>query len=165
MTNRIKQMKSVETEAVAITIEGWLAFFERDRVFFDADYQRDYVWTEKEQQQFLTDIASGLPMGAVAVVKEKDSFVYELVDGKQRLTTLKMFFNDQISLKIGDDSVKFSELTQAEQFEFLKADLPMVRLKNASRKQRLEYFLKINFSGVPQSKEHQEKVQNMFKNA
>lgn len=60
------------------------------------DYQREYVWTEKEVKQLLDDIseqiaaapASEYFVGTVLVSPGAESGHYEVIDGQQRLTTL-----------------------------------------------------------------------------
>lgn len=158
MINRVKAARRYETEVLAFTLESWFSFFERKRLDLNAEYQREYVWGEVQQQELLRSIMMGLPLSAVSVVKEDDVFVYEVVDGKQRLTTLDLFFNDQIGVEIDGEMVLFSELNQAEQSAFLNTSLPMIRLKKASKIERIRYFMNINFAGVPQSEEHHNKV-------
>lgn len=59
------------------------------------DYQREYVWTEKEVQQLLQDIDEEFDVGErreyfigtvlVSPTQQKNHF--EVIDGQQRLTT------------------------------------------------------------------------------
>src|ERR1700730_8106093 len=59
------------------------------------DYQREYVWTEKEVQQLLDDIEEQLDVderreyfiGTVLVSPTAQKSHYEVIDGQQRLTT------------------------------------------------------------------------------
>jgi uncharacterized protein with ParB-like and HNH nuclease domain len=59
------------------------------------DYQREYVWTEKEIQQLLDDIDEELDLsqrreyfiGTVLVAPTSEKNHYEVIDGQQRLTT------------------------------------------------------------------------------
>src|ERR1700730_6513142 len=67
----------------------------RDCFYVVPDYQREYVWTDKEVQQLLDDIDDQIDAGS-----EKEYFVgmilvspggsknhFEVIDGQQRLTT------------------------------------------------------------------------------
>ena len=68
----------------------------RECFYIVPDYQREYVWTDKEVQQLLNDIDeqvdgnSGLEyfIGTVLVSPGIEKDHYEVIDGQQRLTTL-----------------------------------------------------------------------------
>lgn len=76
----------------------------RDCFYIVPDYQREYVWTDKEVQQLLDDINEQIDGGSgreyfigtviVAPTSEKNHF--EVIDGQQRLTT---FFLLLLALK------------------------------------------------------------------
>lgn len=167
MQNRIKDKRKFQTTVSNYSVESWLAFMETSRLNLFAYYQRDYVWETQQQQEFLNNIVSGFPLGGISVVKTKhpETFrnVYEIVDGKQRLTTLIKFFTDEISLVIDGVACLYSGLNQAEQNSFLTVPLPMITLENATEKEKIEYFYFINFSGVPQSNEHKLKIIDLIK--
>jgi uncharacterized protein with ParB-like and HNH nuclease domain len=67
----------------------------RECFYVVPDYQREYVWTEKEVQQLLDDINEQIDSGTgkeyfigtilVSPIREKNH--YEVIDGQQRLTT------------------------------------------------------------------------------
>lgn len=162
MLNRIKEKRFFKTESVGITIESWVSYFERDRIVTELDYQREYVWEKDQQQMFLNSILMGLPLGCISVVKNKNEFVYEIVDGKQRLTTLRKFVENEISVNIDGEEVFYKDLNMAERNMFESCDLPMVRLIDASRLDKLNYFMTLNFGGVAQSESHKNKVKGLI---
>src|SRR5690348_13109086 len=67
----------------------------RDCFYVVPDYQREYVWTEKEVQQLLDDINEQIGVadsreyfvGTVLVSPSSEKNRYEVIDGQQRLTT------------------------------------------------------------------------------
>lgn len=63
-------------------------------------YQRGYEWKEKEIEQLIEDIKSidinkNYYIGTLIVSKKelKNEYIYEIIDGQQRLTTLFLIFN------------------------------------------------------------------------
>ncbi len=82
-------------------------------------YQRKSVWTLKDRQYFLDTILRNYPCPAVFIHKETDEngkTTYNVVDGKQRLQTILMFRNNELSIGkgFGDislDGKKFEELS------------------------------------------------------
>ena len=67
----------------------------RECFYIVPDYQREYVWTDKEVEQLLNDIDEQIEdesdleyfIGTVLVSPTKPNNHYEVVDGQQRLTT------------------------------------------------------------------------------
>src|ERR1035438_1519774 len=67
----------------------------RECFYIVPDYQREYVWTEKEVQQLLEDVDEQFNIGErreyfigtvlVSPTEQKNHF--EVIDGQQRLTT------------------------------------------------------------------------------
>lgn len=151
-------------------------------------YQRDYVWDEKNAQALMYTVFNKLPMGAVSLVLDSNAEQYcEVVDGKQRITTLLNFHKNKfpvyISKKTGlvllpesmldDDAVAvyYKDLSEQDQSEFKKTKLSTVELqsndesKKVSEIDKLNYFYRVNFAGVPISKEHHEKVLALIEQA
>ncbi len=88
----------------------------------DPPYQRKSVWTLKDRKFFLDTIFRNYPCPAIFIHKltdEEGKTTYNVVDGKQRLQTILMFKNNQISIDdhFGDitlDGKKFDELTSEQ---------------------------------------------------
>lgn len=67
----------------------------RECFYIVPDYQREYVWTDKEVQQLLDDINEQIDagstreyfIGTVLVSPTQEKNHYEVIDGQQRLTT------------------------------------------------------------------------------
>lgn len=150
--NRIRALQRFNPLVKTITIESYIYWLQHGVLFFDADYQREYVWQEEEQQAFLRTAVSGFPLGHVALAKRPDwgtvdGPYIEVVDGKQRLTTIWLFITDEIPLILPEGPMLWSQLTRGEQLAFGSASLPAVELNNASRAQLLEFFYTTSFLG------------------
>jgi hypothetical protein len=67
------------------------------RIDLDADYQREKVWSQKNQEELLDSIVKDIdiPKLYLAKVSGNKQFDYECVDGKQRLLTLWSFFDPE----------------------------------------------------------------------
>ncbi len=137
----------------------------------NADYQRDYVWTREQQQCLLESIFHRVPLGGISVVinpKSSDNFM-EIVDGKQRLTTILKFVNNEFPyIKDNGDELHYKEMDVVDQRKFRNIILPTDELKEhgmrkPSRLQILKYFYRVNFGGTPQAESHRLKVEDMIK--
>lgn len=60
-------------------------------------YQRNFVWTEKEQSRFIESILLGLPISTM-VFAEVENGALEIIDGSQRMRTINDFLNNNLRL-------------------------------------------------------------------
>ena len=70
------------------------------RLELNPPYQRKSVWTSSDRYYFLDTIFNNYPCPAIYVQKEtgNDGPKYNVVDGKQRLSTILNFYNNKIKL-------------------------------------------------------------------
>lgn len=63
------------------------------RIDLDADYQREVIWSRKQQLELLDSIVKDIDIPKIYLVEVKDNkqFDFECIDGKQRMTTLLNF--------------------------------------------------------------------------
>lgn len=122
-----KNKKTVPVEG--ITVEDIL-----DDIRFDVDIkcqrQADQ-WDKAKKSQFILSILIGKDLSEIIVYKKADGN-YAVIDGKQRITTLRGFLHNDFTLKLGSkeephylDRKKFSEETDEEgnrTFEGLEED-------------------------------------------
>lgn len=63
---------------------------------YGINLQRDYVWTHTQQDEFIKSLILEKPIDPVIVVRVSKSkgkdIIYKVIDGKQRLMTIKKFF-------------------------------------------------------------------------
>lgn len=147
----------------------------KERYIVNQDYQRGFVWDEKRKRNLICSLTMGLPIG-VLVINDRTwnddnfngtqghiPFGYAVIDGKQRLSAIREFYNDEFSvpadwfeedrLEEGFDKeeVFFSELSDSGQLWFGNRPIPvsMARLETIEQERRI--FDLINFGGVAQS--------------
>ncbi len=69
----------------------------------DTAYQRGRVWKDREKHFLIDSLARGLPVGMITLfsaLDEEGVEFFEVIDGKQRLTTVFEFLNDGFELPI-----------------------------------------------------------------
>lgn len=64
------------------------------RIDFDADYQREVIWSRKQQLELLDSVIKDIdiPKLYLVEVNDSDQYDYECIDGKQRMTSILNFF-------------------------------------------------------------------------
>lgn len=128
-------------------------------VDFNPEYQRELVWTDEDKSCLIDSIFKNIEIGKFAFF-ENENNEYEIIDGKQRLSTLVDFYEDKFEF----NGKLFSQLSTKDRTHFLDSSVPIAILENISREQKLEYFLRLNTQGRVMDKKHLKKVQNMLIN-
>ena len=85
----------------------------------------------------------------------------DIVDGKQRLNAIKEFLHDEFPDISGN---YYSDLSSSAQTKFMNHQmLQYAEMENGTTDEDILFqFLKLNFAGVPQSKEHIEHVKSLL---
>lgn len=67
------------------------------RIDLDADYQREKIWSTKDQKTLLDSMLKNIdiPKMYLAELADKEQFDFECIDGKQRMSTLLRFFRPE----------------------------------------------------------------------
>jgi len=100
-TNEIYPNATVKISKVQYSIFELKRKYEspqRQDIVLDPNFQRNNVWTKKKQKSELVEsILMGIPIPIIYLFETKDG-KKEVVDGRQRITTLIDFMNDEFSL-------------------------------------------------------------------
>lgn len=79
-------------EPVSAKSEVWPIYqFVHSRFNLTPSYQRGDVWRGPERQALIESILRGIPLPSIILLRGKGSSPHEVVDGKQRLTTILRF--------------------------------------------------------------------------
>lgn len=144
-------------------LDGILHYYYHSRLNLNPEYQRDFVWKDEHKEKLIDSIFMGKDIGKLIFIRlpyESDSFDYEILDGKQRLKTLIDFIEDKISYK----GYLFSQLSQRDKSEFLNTLIAVGETDEGfTEKDKIQYFLLVNDTGVPQEKEFLDKLKEKLK--
>lgn len=125
---------------------------------FIPDYQRDMVWTPKQQSRFIESILIKLPVPFIfaADVGQGDrEGTLEIIDGSQRIRTLDNFLSNKLELvglkkltqAIG---MRFSDLSKPRQMRLKRTTIRVIELtEKADEDARREMFDRLNSGGTP----------------
>lgn len=124
---------------------------------FIPDYQRDMVWTPRQQSRFIESILIKLPVPfifAADVGHGEREGTLEIIDGSQRIRTLDNFLSNKLELvglkkltqAIG---IRFSDLSKPRQMRFKRTTVRVIELtEKADEDARREMFDRLNSGGT-----------------
>ncbi|WP_455461554.1 DUF262 domain-containing protein [Streptococcus salivarius] len=79
------------------SIPDILAMIDGSKLNLQPEYQRNFVWKNKQQSKFIESLILGIPVPTIFINENEDS-TYEVIDGQQRLTTCYRFWNNELKL-------------------------------------------------------------------
>lgn len=93
----------LEKDRIELSDERFSAFelirnIKRDRIILDPDFQRNFVWNSKNKSEFIESIIMDFPLPLFFLNETADG-KWVVIDGRQRITTLKTFFDNEFELK------------------------------------------------------------------
>lgn len=132
---------------------------QQDPEIFIPDYQREFVWAEKQKSLFIESLLIGLPIPYLFVAdidEDEDPYTegnVEVIDGAQRIQTIYAYLNDKLTLtgmerlKILEGSI-FSDLPPVRQKRFKRSTVRMIELQNVDEDARRLMFDRLNSGGT-----------------
>ena len=141
---------------------------------YGVDLQRPYVWEHYQANDFLISILLEKPLSDIVIIKHIDDRKdYKckilVIDGKQRLLTIKKFLLGEISLKVGNCLYNIYDLSEDLRLRFNRLigymtatvyysyfDMPI------TDDMKIALFNFYNFSGTPQTVEHKEMLHKLL---
>ncbi len=143
---------------IGVLVEKFTSGRETDESeIFIPDYQREMVWTPKQQSRFIESILIKLPVpfifAADVGVGDREGSL-EIIDGSQRIRTLDNFLSNKLQL-IGLKKLtqaigmRFSDLSKPRQMRFKRTTVRVIELtEKADEDARREMFDRLNSGGT-----------------
>lgn len=132
-------------------------------------YQRGTVWTLEQRQRLIESFLSGIPIGSVTVNNRwavngyQGPVGYAVVDGKQRIETVRAFVADEFAVPADwfedediadenpDGTILFSQLTKRGQFGVHNWTIPTQEARLATVEDEARLFILLNSGGTAQT--------------
>lgn len=127
-------------------------------------YQRGLVWTLEQKQSYILNLFNEKATISPTLILNWEDDGFELLDGKQRITTVFEFIEDRFELPNG---LRCSDLCSSDFYFILYHPIHYTRIEKINQtdltlEQKIELFLEINELGTKMSEEHIEKVKEMI---
>ena len=130
-------------------------------VDFDVEYQREHVWELTDKVALIDSIFNNIDIGKFVFVQRSFNTrekLYEIIDGKQRLTALREFYEDRFQYK----GYFFSELNPVDKNNFENHSIVYGYLENPDKRAIFETFIKLNTTGRPMENKDIQKVKKLL---
>lgn len=120
--------------------------------------QRDFVWTLEQKRELIWSIFYGRNIPALSLINRFDD-VWQVIDGKQRLSTFISFYKNEFDIDIEGTLYTFETLpedykNEIKRFTFKYYYMYEDRPNQFSDDVKINWFKFINYAGTPQDLEH-----------
>lgn len=92
-----QEVRKITTQAYDKSVSDIVRMIEEKDIILDPDFQRNYIWDNKKASMLIESIILNVPIPVVYVSQEKDD-TWVVIDGLQRLWSLKRFFDGKFKL-------------------------------------------------------------------
>lgn len=164
---------SLEKASVGWSAKQLKVMIGNGKVNFDHIVQRSYVWERERKSHLIESMIIGYPIPPIYAKRKADgsgqrgNAIYYIMDGKQRLNTIKEYLNDEFALtslpivtyldeetntecKVDVSGLKFSELPEALRDYLNTVMLTVTYFDNLTKEEERELFRRLN-AGKPLS--------------
>jgi len=136
-------------------------------VDMNPEYQRGFVWSDEKKQELLYSIMHGYDIGKFTLIRRvdysSDAPLYEILDGKQRISTILEFYEDKLPYICNGKKYYYSKLSSHDKHQIDSLGISKGETRGKiTNKQAYEYFLQLN-TGVPIEPTHLDKVKALLK--
>lgn len=154
--------KDLDTTRVDKAVGDLAREYEEGELILRPDWQRYYVWSNKQASQLVESIFLKLPIPLIYLAVEEDG-TFSVVDGQQRLTALIEFIRNKRLDPLKKTSVKlsgldvlthlngstFGDLSKPQQRRLKQAELSVVRIQSKTDPDlKLKVFRRLNTGAV-----------------
>lgn len=144
--------RTVKFTVTEYSFEFIVQKLEADR-YYVPGYQRELVWTPAKQSKFIESVFMGLPIPFVFFWQDEGGRM-EIVDGSQRIRTIRDFMADKITLRDLEtlpaaNGLRYSDFPSSRKLMFAEKSLRVIILDNSTDAvTRTEMFARINTGGT-----------------
>ena len=165
--SELREHDAVRAEEITTRI----SFFNKQNIDYDVfletkgfNLQRDFVWNFRQKQEIIHSVLLRRHIPHLAVYVTLDD-TYQIIDGKQRLSSILEFVKDEFPIELEGESYLFSELPDEYQTTILMHHLRYYIVYENGKKsiaesdaEKITWFKFLNFAGTLQDVEHLNKL-------
>lgn len=130
------------------TVHDVLRRINAGRYVMNPDFQRDFIWDDEKQSKLIESVIMRIPLPVLYLAEDEEGRMI-VVDGLQRLSTFKRFFDNELKLKLKDrpelNGKRFRELPPKLQNRVEDCNLILYIIDSqVPERARLDIFERVN---------------------
>ncbi|MCY3833409.1 MAG: DUF262 domain-containing protein [Chloroflexi bacterium] len=90
------QEYAVTSYGIDYDVEGYVRRLQSGDIVIP-EYQRKYIWNQRRASRFVESLLLDLPVPGIFLYRDRDSEVLSVIDGQQRLQTLRFFYEGKFA--------------------------------------------------------------------
>lgn len=137
--------KRFVSDNLNMNMETLYFIFKKNQLDFEAPYQRGYVWTPFQKEELIASIVEWMPINAIYWNEYNESRPYEIVDGKQRLSTVFSFMEDGFTW----NGYTYSELPRVYRSLIKSFSVAIYLTRYQTQEETERLYHRLNFYGTP----------------
>lgn len=149
-----------------VSIMELYRWYRENKLLVNRRYQRKLVWTLYEKKALINSILLGYPIPLILLAKHvKDSNIYEIIDGTQRLNAIFGFIENQFSVIWDNEKAYFN----IEEFPFAKIQaekglfMPVAKSENFLSPELISKFLEYQIPVSIYDASSEEEINEIFR--
>lgn len=133
----------MEYKVETIDIRELLHLIKEGKLNLHPDYQRNFIWSPKEQKMLIKTIDDGYPLPNFFFEMKEDG-KYDMVDGQQRAMTILKYFNNEFK---DLDNKYFREKDREAFLSYILAIIVLSKVNQAQEKSIEDFYFLVNKQG------------------
>lgn len=144
--------KKVFTTQKDFTLSTIREMFDEGDIKTNPDYQRDFVYTQKQSSKLIESMLIGIPIPTVYLCQEDDES-WSVIDGQQRITSFVFYLENKFPLS-GLTELKelnglyFKDMDKALQKKLKSSSLNAICILKESQELKYEIFARLNQGAI-----------------
>lgn len=146
------ESKTVFTDKKDYTLSTIKEMFDDGDIVTDPDYQRDFIYTEKQSSKLIESMLMGIPIPTIYLCQENDG-TWSVIDGQQRITSFVRFMKNEFALtgltQLTDlNGLCFKDMDKEIKKELKHSSLRAICILKESQELKYEIFARLNQGAV-----------------
>lgn len=159
--------ESFDRVILTSSVKTMYRYNQKHLINMDPEYQRELVWSLKQKESYIKNLfheCAKISLTIAEYYDEDNNEIMEIIDGKQRLSTIFDFIDNKFAL----DGLYYKDLQESDRNYIWWHSLSYERILTKSYKRPkletlIQLFLEINQLGTKMSNEDLEKAQSLLK--